>query len=87
MGAKKDTYKAISAYLMTTIGVDNLGEIATIQSPDGVTIPKLGWVDKNRGQVQYLTREMGIPFPAILISFPEIEYESLGAGVKKELLY
>ena len=63
--------------------MDTIGGTGTIESPDGVNIPKLAWVDKNRGQIKYLSKELGIPFPAVLISFPEVDYEMLGAGVRK----
>jgi hypothetical protein len=86
MGAKKTTYKAIGAHLMNSIGTTILGQPQTIQietEEGNIDIPRLQWVDKNRGQLLHLTKELGIPMPAILISFPEIEFEMLGAGLRK----
>lgn len=86
MGAKKQTYKAIAAHLMATIGTTQIGEPQTItyinELEETVEVPRLQWADLNRGQLQHLTKELGIPLPAVLISFPEIDYTLLGAGLR-----
>lgn len=87
MGAKKQTYKAISAHLMATIGTTLIGQPQTItyvnELEEEVEVPRLQWADLNRGQIQHLTKELGIPMPAVLISFPEITYSMLGAGLRE----
>ena len=85
MGAKKQAYKDIAAHLMATIGTTVIGQPQTItylnELEEEVTGSRLPWAELNRGQIQHLTKELGIPLPAVLISFPEINYSQLGAGL------
>lgn len=78
--AKTKCYKQLSAHLMSVLGGD---DITVTDGDNDVILPRLKWVDKNRGQIQHLTTELVIPMPAILIAFPGTDYEYQGAGSQK----
>jgi len=46
-------------------------------------IPSLAWVDKNHGQFNRPEMHLPVPMPAILISFPDTEWEHVGRGWQK----
>lgn len=84
--AKTKLYRLIGDHLMDTLGGTGVIEVLEYEGTDQeetIEVPKLQWYDKNRGQIKFLTKELGIPMPAVLISFPDINYESLGSGLQK----
>lgn len=83
--AKNTTYKTIGNYLMQQLGTGTITVVETDAEGEeyDLEVPGLKWYDKQRGQVAHLTKELGIPFPAVLISFPDADFEQLGGGAQK----